>query len=662
MPATPQAKPTAERLESILEFETLLSDLSSRFINVAPGDVDREIEDALARVCGLLGFDVAVLWQWSLGSPDVIRPTHAYPARQGPSAFEPLRQEAYPWVIEQMRAGRMVSLPSLNRLPPEAARDAESARLTGIRSNLTLPLAVGGEAPVGALAFNALQSERDWPDVLVKRLKLVAQVFANALARRRADLALRESEELNRATFEQAAVGLAHVGLDGRWLRVNDRLCAIAGYSREELLQGTFQDVTHPDDLEKDLDFVRQVLSGERKTYSMEKRYVRGDRSTVWVNLTVSLARGAGGEPRHFISVVEDVSERKRAQEALRSSEARLASGADLAGLAFYEVDFTSGGMYTDDRLRELCGAPAEAAGGLEVLHFWLEHLHPDDRERVLDLRDRMHDGRLERLSLEYRYRHPARGEVWLHHLAGAAERDGRRRALRTYGVLQDVTEQKRTEAALQDLSRRLIRAQEQERALLARELHDDLSQRLAVLAIDAGRAEQAASGGQAEQALRGLREGLVTLSADVHSLAYQLHPSILEELGLAEALRTECDRRRRQGPIDIVVSVDPLPADVGAETALCLFRVAQEALTNVLRHSGARSATVSLRPLDEGLLLAVRDDGTGFDPKGPRAGRSLGLASMRERIHLVKGTLDVESAPGEGTAIVAWVPSSSGS
>ncbi|MBK9088166.1 MAG: PAS domain-containing protein [Holophagales bacterium] len=317
--------------------------------------------------------------------------------------------------------------------------------------------------------------------------------------------------------------------------------------------------------------------------------------------------------------------------------------------------------MYSDDRLRELCGAPAESAGGLEVLHFWLEHLHPDDRERVLDHRDRMHDGRLERLSIEYRYRHPARGEIWFHHLAGAAERDGHRRALRTYGVLQDVTEQKRTEAALQDLSRRLIRAQEQERALLARELHDDLSQRLAVLAIDAGRAELAASGGQAEQPLRGLREGLVTLSADVHSLAYQLHPSILEELGLAEALRTECDRRRRQGPIDIVVSVDPLPADVGAETALCLFRVAQEALTNVLRHSGARSATVSLRPLDEGLLLAVRDDGAGFDPKGPRAGRSLGLASMRERIHLVKGTLDVESAPGEGTAIVAWVPSSSG-
>ena len=219
----------------------------------------------------------------------------------------------------------------------------ESARLAGIKSNLTLPLSVGGEPPVGALAFNTLRAERDWPEALVKRLQLVAQVFANALARRRHELSLRESEELNRATFDQAAVGIAHVGTDGRCLRVNDKLCAIVGYPREELLRLTFQDITHPDDLETDLEHVRQVLAGEITTYTMEKRYFRKDRSLVWVNLTVSLVRTAAGEPRHFISVVEDITERKRAEEALRASEARLAAGADLAGLAFYEVDFGSG-------------------------------------------------------------------------------------------------------------------------------------------------------------------------------------------------------------------------------------------------------------------------------------------------------------------------------
>ena len=651
------SRSATEPLEGRLEFETLLAVLSSRFINLPPGELDREIEDALRRVCELLDIDVAVLWQWSNSAPDVVRPTHAHPLRDDPRALEPLNQEAYPWVVRQMRAGRMVVFSSMDELPPEAAIDRASARLTGIRSNLTLPLAVGGEPPVGALAFNALRAEHAWPDALVQRLSLVAQVFTNALARRRADQALRESEELSRATFEQAAVGIAHVGTDGRWLRVNDRLCAIVGYSREELLHSSFQEITHPDDLEEDLRQVRRLLDGAIRTHSMEKRYIRRDGSVVWISLTVSLARSTGGEPRYFISTIEDVTERKRAEGALRTGEARLASGADLAGLAFYEVDLARGVMYADDRLRDLCGVPPGREEGLGVLQFWLEHLHPDDVERVKADRETLHSGRIERFSLEYRYLHPSCGELWIHHLAGAAERDGHGRATHTFGVLREVTEQKRVEAALADLSRRLIRAQEEERALLARELHDDLSQRLALLAIEAGRAELGDPGGLHAETLRALREGLVRLSEDVHALAYQLHPSVLEELGLAEALRTECERRQRQGRIAFSVAIDARPDAVAPDAALCLFRVAQEALGNVVRHAEASSVTVTLREMGHGLLLSVRDDGIGFDPAAPRAMRTLGLASMRERVKLVNGTLDVEGAPGQGTTVVAWVP-----
>jgi signal transduction histidine kinase len=241
--------------------------------------------------------------------------------------------------------------------------------------------------------------------------------------------------------------------------------------------------------------------------------------------------------------------------------------------------------------------------------------------------------------------------------VARVAARDAAGRTLKSYGVLRDITESKRAEESLLDLSRRLIRAHEEERALLARELHDDLTQRLAVLAIDAGRAELAAPDRAQALELKSVREGLVRVSEDIHSLAYQLHPSVLEELGLAEALRTECERRARQGRLEVSVDLDPLPAVVGKDAALCLFRVAQEALNNVIRHAGARAASVALRQMDGGLLLAVRDDGRGFDPATPGKARSLGLASMRERVRLVSGTLDVESAPGRGTAIIAWVP-----
>lgn len=136
----------------------------------------------------------------------------------------------------------------------------------------------------------------------------------------------REAEALFRATFEQAAVGIAHVGLDGSWLRVNDKLCAIVGYTQSELAQLTFQDITDPEDLDADLHLLQQVLAGSLSTYSMHKRYVRKDKSRIWVELTVSLKHHRNGNPHHFISVVSDISERIKAQQALEQKARELES------------------------------------------------------------------------------------------------------------------------------------------------------------------------------------------------------------------------------------------------------------------------------------------------------------------------------------------------
>ena len=193
MPRIAPSHHSADDLEGSLGFETLIAELSTRFINLPPSKVDHEIEDALRRVCELLGLDYAVLWQWSGDAPEVIAPTHAYPALDVAEPAEPMNQEQFPWVVEQMLAGRRVVAPSLDALPAEAAVDRESARLGGIQSNLTLPLAVGGEPPVGALAFNTLTAQRDWPDALVNRLQLATQVFTNALARRRQELRLQRA-------------------------------------------------------------------------------------------------------------------------------------------------------------------------------------------------------------------------------------------------------------------------------------------------------------------------------------------------------------------------------------------------------------------------------------------------------------------------------------
>jgi signal transduction histidine kinase len=223
--------------------------------------------------------------------------------------------------------------------------------------------------------------------------------------------------------------------------------------------------------------------------------------------------------------------------------------------------------------------------------------------------------------------------------------------------LLYEQRQRRRSEAAAHELSGRLINAQEEERARLARELHDDVTQRLALLAIDAGREARALSSAAGGAAIQTMQEGLVRLSEDVHALSYRLHPSILEELGLIDALKSECERFSRMSSIRLKVNAEEITGRLPRDVALCLFRITQEALRNIARHAGASQAEVSLRRLDGGLQLAVRDNGTGFDPAQHRAGTSLGHASMRQRAFLLGGRVGIDSRPGHGTVILAWVP-----
>jgi signal transduction histidine kinase len=170
----------------------------------------------------------------------------------------------------------------------------------------------------------------------------------------------------------------------------------------------------------------------------------------------------------------------------------------------------------------------------------------------------------------------------------------------------------------------------------------------------DDAAAKARAAGGEA---MRAMREGLVRLSEDVHALSYRLHPSIIEDLGLIEALEAECQRFSELGSARIEVKAQKICEEPPRDVALCLFRVAQEALQNTGRHAEASTVRVTIRPLNGGLQLGVHDDGKGFDPGRHRDRPSLGLASMRQRIDLLDGSLDIESAPGHGTTVLAWVP-----
>jgi len=182
----------------------------------------------------------------------------------------------------------------------------------------------GGTLPIGLKARSVSYQGRPARIVRIRDLT----------RRRQAEATLNASEERFRATFEQAAVGIAHVATDGSFLRVNQRLCDLLGYAREELLARSFQQLTHADDLNADLELLNQVLGGHRETYAMEKRYFRKDGAVVWANLTVSLIRDMEDDPAYFISIIEDISDRKAMEESLRQAEKMEAVGQLTSSIA----------------------------------------------------------------------------------------------------------------------------------------------------------------------------------------------------------------------------------------------------------------------------------------------------------------------------------------
>jgi signal transduction histidine kinase len=216
--------------------------------------------------------------------------------------------------------------------------------------------------------------------------------------------------------------------------------------------------------------------------------------------------------------------------------------------------------------------------------------------------------------------------------------------------------DRQRAEQEAHELAGKLINAQEAERSRLARELHDDVTQRLAVLAIDASRSEHALDSG-GSRVMRSMREGLIRLSEDVHALSYRLHPSMLADLGLAEALRIECDQFALLETIEVDVKTGGIPNVLPSAVALCLFRVVQEALRNVARHARANVVQIHIRRRGHELELVVRDDGAGFDSTSSRSRAYLGLASMAQRVHLLQGEFRIESSPGRGTMIIVRLP-----
>lgn len=356
-----------------------------------------------------------------------------------------------------------------------------------------------------------------------------------------------------------------------------------------------------------------------------------------------------------FMVLAALVEERKQADGELRESEERLRLAIEAGRMFAFEWDAAS----------DVIVRSGECA---EVLHWRTDPTRDTGREfisKILPEDLKMYISTERGLTPEnstyktsYRLSRPGDGAVWLEE-NGRAFFDSQGRMLRKIGIVADITDRKRGEEALSGVSRKLIEAQEQERARIARELHDDLSQRMALLEIGLQQFERDIPGltSNAQGQLQKISDIATEVSSDLHNMSHRLHPAKLDLLGLVAAVGGHCKEVSEQQELRIDFVHRDVETKIPKDVALCLFRIVQEALRNVVKHSGTAEAKVELSGSSGGIELCISDAGAGFNPESAPTKGGIGLVSMHERLRLVGGHLVVESEPSHGTRIRVRVP-----
>ena len=387
------------------------------------------------------------------------------------------------------------------------------------------------------------------------------------------------------------------------------------------------------------------ILAGGTQAALVDAEILRTPYLLSFAYLSILVAMG--------IELSHEVLNTAQLASALRESEQRMALATDAANLGIWIRDLVRNEIWATEKWRTLFGfAKSEKI----VFNAYLQKLHPEDREAVSRTLAKAvaSDGHYE---TEYRVLRPDGQIRWIAS-RGRVEFNGAKQPLRVRGTSLDITERKLAEEAAQNLSGLLIHAQEAERMRLARELHDDLSQSLALLAVELdllGQKPPASS--VVSERLQEFSAQVRNLSSGVHRLSHELHPAKLEQLGLVAAVRGFAKELGAAHQIAVECEFHDVPRRLPDDIALCIYRIVQEGLQNVVKHSGAIGAKVALWADEKELGLEISDQGTGFDPAVTTGNSSLGLVGMRERVRLVHGKISIQSSSSEGTTIEVRVP-----
>jgi len=495
-----------------------------------------------------------------------------------------------------------------------------------------------------------------------ERLEIIRYVviFSDISSRKQVEeQKLRESDERFLGTLEQAAVGIAHASPQGLFRQANKKFCDITGYSRDDLFSMVEQELTFPDDLGNGDEALRQLLAGEISTFAVEKRYVRKDRSLVWVNQTVSVLREADGSPKYLILVIEDITERRR-NENLALRFGRLLQSSfneiylfDASSLHFLQASEGAKNNlgYSDDELQRL--TPLDLMPSFSRREF---------RELLFPLLG----GEQQTLLFETIHR---RKDGTTYPLEARLQLIASEPAV-FVAVVQDITERRRAESQLREFTAHLQTVREEEKINIAREIHDDLGGTLSAIKMEAYWLKSELSAGLTET------DGAETPAiARIHSMTQQidnaadaarriitgLRPAILDDFGLLAAIEWQCAQFQQRTGIECRVNCVENRGTLDKARSIALFRILQESLTNVMKYAGASCVEIEFLHGGGEIMLSIYDNGRGLAEGRDVDFGHYGMLGMVERAEQLGGTVRFDSQPGSGLGVVVTLPLSAG-
>jgi PAS domain S-box-containing protein len=506
--------------------------------------------------------------------------------------------------------------------------------------------------------------------IMIRGEPCMMLIVRDITRRKQMERALSQSQRRYTLAAAAGRVGLWDWNIETNDIYVDPELKALLGYQDDEIRNhlDDWGSQVHPDDAEDVMAAAQAHIEGRAPSFEVEHRMIRKDGAICWFLARGTLIEGENGV-RHIIGTDTDITERKRAEEALRESEERLRVALEAGRMGVWEWDTKTNAVKWSKEHYTVMGM---TPFGVEPdYHAWADRVCPDDLPVAMGAISKAIEEKRE-YRCEYRIIWSDGNVRWVEG-RGKPVYDEAGQCLKVGGLIVDITERKQAEqslreseealrksyARIEDLAGRLIAAQEEERRHIARELHDDLNQQVAALAIGISRLKRQFpdAGAAVQEQIAKLREKTDWLSERIRQVSHELHSSILQHVGLPAALNSYCAEFSDREGIAVTLDIRDGVEAVSPDAALCLYRVAQESLRNIARHSGAQSATVALVRVNGAIELRVADHGVGFDPGQAREGRGLGLVSMEERVKLLHGDFVLTTQPGAGTELRAQIP-----